>query len=265
MADMSIDELAESFELLGDWESRYGYLIDLGKQLPAMDEADKCEAHKVHGCQAQVWMKFVLGDAGRQDRMATWILSCCHQGTRPLEYPCRRADQPDRKPLATKRFVQARVRLVPIPCIQLRGDQGIPVTGPLRFHLRGKIHLPITINEPCIDGLARQVDNTGGSRDLELCSHRNDTPAANQYRPFLNRLSWRDDNPRTGEGMQVRGVFLESLQRPGGRFTMADGGHRGDQQEHNPARQSHDSSFRFLGNQAVAGQEKSAGPVDRLV
>ena len=65
MADISIDELAESFELLGDWESRYGYLIDLGKQLPAMDEADKCEAHKVHGCQAQVWMKFVLGDAGR--------------------------------------------------------------------------------------------------------------------------------------------------------------------------------------------------------
>ena len=58
MADMSIDELAESFELLGDWESRYGYLIDLGKQLPAMDEADKCEDNRVHGCQAQVWMKF---------------------------------------------------------------------------------------------------------------------------------------------------------------------------------------------------------------
>ena len=38
MADMAIDELAESFELLGDWESRFGYLIDLGKQLPPMDE-----------------------------------------------------------------------------------------------------------------------------------------------------------------------------------------------------------------------------------
>ena len=70
MADMSIDELAESFELLGDWESRYGYLIDLGKQLPAMDEADKYEAHKVHGCQAQVWMKFALCDDGRIDIVA---------------------------------------------------------------------------------------------------------------------------------------------------------------------------------------------------
>ena len=70
VADMSIDELAESFELLGDWESRYGYLIDLGKQLPPMSEADKCEANKVHGCQAQVWMKFAPGNDGRIDIVA---------------------------------------------------------------------------------------------------------------------------------------------------------------------------------------------------
>ena len=69
-ADMTLDELVESFELLGDWESRFGYLIDLGKQLPAMDEADKSGAHRVHGCQAQVWMKFVPGDGGRIDIMA---------------------------------------------------------------------------------------------------------------------------------------------------------------------------------------------------
>ena len=55
----SIDELAENFELLGDWESRFAYLIDLGKGLPPMDSTDQCEANKVRGCQAQVWMKFV--------------------------------------------------------------------------------------------------------------------------------------------------------------------------------------------------------------
>ena len=65
-----MDELVENFELLGDWESRFAYLIDLGKALPPMDEADKCEAHKVHGCQAQVWMKFVPGDDGRIDIVA---------------------------------------------------------------------------------------------------------------------------------------------------------------------------------------------------
>ena len=70
VADMSIDELAESFELLGDWESRYGYLIDLGKQLSPMNEGDKCEANKVHGCQAQVWMKFAPGADGRIDIVA---------------------------------------------------------------------------------------------------------------------------------------------------------------------------------------------------
>ena len=56
---ISVDELAENFELLGDWESRFAYLIDLGKGLPPMDSTDQCEANKVRGCQAQVWMKFV--------------------------------------------------------------------------------------------------------------------------------------------------------------------------------------------------------------
>ena len=61
----SVDELAENFELLGDWESRFAYLIDLGKGLPPMDSTDQCEANKVRGCQAQVWMKFVP-EADRQ-------------------------------------------------------------------------------------------------------------------------------------------------------------------------------------------------------
>ena len=54
----SIDELVENFELLGDWESRFGYLIDLGKELPPLDAADQCEENRVYGCQAQVGLKF---------------------------------------------------------------------------------------------------------------------------------------------------------------------------------------------------------------
>ena len=69
-ADITMDELAESFELLGDWESRFGYLIDLGKQLPPMDAADKCEAFRVHGCQAQVWMKLTPRGDGHIDIIA---------------------------------------------------------------------------------------------------------------------------------------------------------------------------------------------------
>ena len=61
----SIDELVENFELLGDWESRFGYLIDLGKELPPLDAADQCEENRVYGCQAQVWLKLEPESDGR--------------------------------------------------------------------------------------------------------------------------------------------------------------------------------------------------------
>ncbi|MEM9881324.1 MAG: SufE family protein [Planctomycetota bacterium] len=60
-----LDEIEETFELLGDWEERFGYLIDLGKKLPEMPDADRNEATRVHGCQASVWLKIDLTDDQR--------------------------------------------------------------------------------------------------------------------------------------------------------------------------------------------------------
>lgn len=60
-----IDEIQDTFELLGDWEERFGYLIDLGKKLPELAEQDRVEANRVHGCQASVWLKADLGEEGR--------------------------------------------------------------------------------------------------------------------------------------------------------------------------------------------------------
>lgn len=60
--DISIDELVTNFELLGDWEDRYGYLIELGRKLPPMAEADKTEENIVKGCQATVWLKESIED-----------------------------------------------------------------------------------------------------------------------------------------------------------------------------------------------------------
>ncbi|MCG3778157.1 MAG: Cysteine desulfuration protein SufE [Nitrospira sp.] len=54
--DMTLDQLAENFELLGDWDARFDYLIDLGRGLRPLAEAEHCEANRVHGCQAQVWL-----------------------------------------------------------------------------------------------------------------------------------------------------------------------------------------------------------------
>ncbi len=54
---MTIDELVENFQLFDDWEDRYAYLMDLGKKMPPMDEADQIEENRVKGCQATVWLK----------------------------------------------------------------------------------------------------------------------------------------------------------------------------------------------------------------
>lgn len=53
---MNLDELADTFEMLGDWEERYRYLIELGRKLEPLSEAEHCEANKVRGCLSQVWL-----------------------------------------------------------------------------------------------------------------------------------------------------------------------------------------------------------------
>jgi cysteine desulfuration protein SufE len=52
----TLAEALEALTLLPDWESRYGYLIDLAKQLPPFPEDAKTEANFVKGCTAQVWL-----------------------------------------------------------------------------------------------------------------------------------------------------------------------------------------------------------------
>ncbi|RZJ96791.1 MAG: SufE family protein [Brevundimonas sp.] len=54
--DETLAELVEEFDLLGDWEGRIEYVIDLGKGLAPLPEAARTEANKVPGCAAQVWL-----------------------------------------------------------------------------------------------------------------------------------------------------------------------------------------------------------------
>lgn len=54
--DAALTVLAEDFDLLEDWEQRIGYVIELGRSLAPLDEADRVEANKVPGCAAQVWL-----------------------------------------------------------------------------------------------------------------------------------------------------------------------------------------------------------------
>jgi cysteine desulfuration protein SufE len=55
-AQAAQDAIIEEFAFFGDWTERYQYLIDLGRKLPPLPDELKTEAHKVHGCQSQVWL-----------------------------------------------------------------------------------------------------------------------------------------------------------------------------------------------------------------
>lgn len=52
----NLEEVLDAFEFLDDWEERYAYIIDLGKQLPAFPDDQRTEQNYVHGCQSQVWL-----------------------------------------------------------------------------------------------------------------------------------------------------------------------------------------------------------------
>lgn len=60
--DETLAELVEEFDLLGDWESRIEYVIELGKGLEPLPDEDRLEANKVPGCAAQVWLAVRRGE-----------------------------------------------------------------------------------------------------------------------------------------------------------------------------------------------------------
>ena len=52
----TLEDVMDAFEFLDDWEERYAYIIDLGKQLPSFPDDARIEENYVHGCQSQVWL-----------------------------------------------------------------------------------------------------------------------------------------------------------------------------------------------------------------
>lgn len=65
--ESELDELSDEFELMDDWEDRYRHLIDLGKALAPMTDAERSDVNKVRGCASQVWL---VGGRGADGRLA---------------------------------------------------------------------------------------------------------------------------------------------------------------------------------------------------
>jgi cysteine desulfuration protein SufE len=60
----TIDDIVANFELLDDWEDRYRYLIELGRDMPPLPEGARTDANKVQGCASQVWLDSSLESGG---------------------------------------------------------------------------------------------------------------------------------------------------------------------------------------------------------
>ena len=58
----SLETIVSDFDLLDEWEDRYRYIIDLGKDLDALPESAQSDANKVQGCVSQVWLETSVGD-----------------------------------------------------------------------------------------------------------------------------------------------------------------------------------------------------------
>lgn len=56
MATEAFEEIVETFEFLEDWEDRYAHVIDMGREMDALDDALRVPATNVDGCASQVWL-----------------------------------------------------------------------------------------------------------------------------------------------------------------------------------------------------------------
>ena len=51
-----LDDIAEDFDVLGDWQEQLGHVIDLGRELEPLRDGERVDANKLRGCASQVWL-----------------------------------------------------------------------------------------------------------------------------------------------------------------------------------------------------------------
>lgn len=56
------DAIVEDFSISNDWMDRYQQLIELGKELPPIDEKKRTDQYLINGCQSKVWLDAELHD-----------------------------------------------------------------------------------------------------------------------------------------------------------------------------------------------------------
>ena len=59
---MDVQALKDTFEFFDDWEDKYRFVIDLGKDLPSLSESERIDENIIRGCQSQVWLVHEIKD-----------------------------------------------------------------------------------------------------------------------------------------------------------------------------------------------------------
>jgi cysteine desulfuration protein SufE len=67
-----IAEIIDNFSILDEWDDRYRYLIELGRELPALSAAAHNDANKVQGCASQVWLDTSVRSNGADGPVLTF-------------------------------------------------------------------------------------------------------------------------------------------------------------------------------------------------
>jgi cysteine desulfuration protein SufE len=72
-ATPAIDAIVDDFSLLDDWDDRYRYVIELGRKLAPLDDADRNDHNKVQGCASQVWLATTVQPDGTDGPVLTFV------------------------------------------------------------------------------------------------------------------------------------------------------------------------------------------------
>ena len=69
----TIDDIKDNFELLEDWDDRYRYVIELGRTLEPLPEAEHNAETKVNGCTSQVWLSRQVARSDTGEPVLTYL------------------------------------------------------------------------------------------------------------------------------------------------------------------------------------------------
>ncbi|MGN0929052.1 MAG: SufE family protein [Alphaproteobacteria bacterium] len=62
---MTVEDLISNFNMMEEWEDKYSYLIELGRELAPFEAKHKTDECRIYGCSSSVWWNYKVDDNGK--------------------------------------------------------------------------------------------------------------------------------------------------------------------------------------------------------